>query len=1394
MNKNIRFGIFPLISGYMQLFFIVFFFLMMVLVPSASACTLTCYVDDDGTGDYNVDHSYDEAEINAAIDNVALYATAGNPGTVILNYTATGYSIYNSINMNHNYVSLIGENQGVRFEVAKSSPIVYSSVIFDAYYLKLKNITIDGNYLENGWPGGAGLRRELYLKENRLVDGVHDIIIENIIGMSTSDDLIYGQGYNITIKNIQCSNVRHSCIFGTYAKYQTYGGITAVANWTVTDIYCTNLGNACFRTLSMNGVYVKNLTSVWTSGYTEFAIEIWSGDTGSYINQNHYYENITSIGDDIQAIIIQSDPSLNTYFRNRNFTFKNVMIDCVETSYNPSCRANSAGTYDGGSNDRPGAVRIQGATDVVIDGFTILNASIGIRFANYVNLPANITIKNSILTNNTVAIAQIRGNTNHNWNINYNDLWNNGAITSGYVTLDSANIYSDPYLAMSGSFSNINKYRLKSQYGRWTGTAWTNDAVMSPAIDAGDPASDYSKEPAGNGNRINLGAYGNTIYSSKSASGNYGISGYVHDNNGDLLSGVVVTDGANSSDTDNYGLYNVRGLYNGTYNFSYSKAGFNTGYFEVTITGASISKANMTIYDTTAPSVTGLTATKTNSTAVTLSYDATGSWYKIYRDGELKATTRGNSWIDTNVSVDNTYQYNVSANDTYGNQGSNSSVKITIYPHTVANLTPLIDTAIKSGQPNMSRGSSIWIDLGKLAGNTNGNYRGLLYFDVSTIPSSAKINSALLTMAWEGGNRNQTTVISVYRPFSSWDAYASWNNRQNSVSWKTPGGDWIDKNGVSYGSSPYAEVTYPVGSTTDANINVTSIVQEYVNGKYPNTGLFLKANEIENTYISFHSSEASNTGQRPKLTINYTNAGENPSNPAPSITSLSPPSLTPQYPINTSASFNVTVDQQVTNKWLVDNILQSEISQSYTKIWSFADAGDHNITYSGENANGTVTTTWIVTVQHGITVPSAPQNLVAIPGNNRVDLSWQIPSSDGDAPITNYKIYRNGYLAATLGNILTYTDNNLTSGMEYSYQVSAINSAGEGAKSNQFNAIPSLNTVVNLTVINDTSIKSGQPNSTRGSSTWIDLGRLSGSTYGSYRGILYFDVSTIPSSAKINSAILTLTWEGANRNQSTVISVHRPSSTWDAQYASWNNSQSNVSWTTHGGDWIDKNGVAYGPSPYAEVTYPVGSTTDAILNVTSIIQEYVNGNYPNTGLFLKANEIENTYISFYSSEALNASQRPKLTIDYTTGDMPSYPAPSINTFSPSSLIPQYPINTSSSFTVTIDQSVSNTWYSDGIKQDTSTQTWINNWSLSGQHNVTYVGSNSNGSVSVTWNVSVISTSLYDVNLDGSVDIADLKVIKEHLSEVTSVPYPRYDVNADGKVDILDLTLVSINFK
>src|SRR5438034_762887 len=92
--------------------------------------------------------------------------------------------------------------------------------------------------------------------------------------------------------------------------------------------------------------------------------------------------------------------------------------------------------------------------------------------------------------------------------------------------------------------------------------------------------------------------------------------------------------------------------------------------------------------------------------------------------------------------------------------------------------------------------------------------------------------------------------------------------------------------------------------------------------------------------------------------------------------------------------------------------------------------------------------------------PGAPQGLGATAGDATVTLTWSAPSSNGGSPITNYRIYRgtssNGEtLLATIGNVLTYSDTSVTNGVTYYYQVSAVNGAGEGPRSNEASATPS---------------------------------------------------------------------------------------------------------------------------------------------------------------------------------------------------------------------------------------------------------------------------------------------------------------------------------------------------
>lgn len=96
------------------------------------------------------------------------------------------------------------------------------------------------------------------------------------------------------------------------------------------------------------------------------------------------------------------------------------------------------------------------------------------------------------------------------------------------------------------------------------------------------------------------------------------------------------------------------------------------------------------------------------------------------------------------------------------------------------------------------------------------------------------------------------------------------------------------------------------------------------------------------------------------------------------------------------------------------------------------------------NTWSTVYTTSLV-VQAGSTAPTAPQNLTAVAGNTTAALSWAAPLSNGGSAITGYKVYKNSILLTTVAG-LSYTATGLTNGTQYGFEVSAVNSIGEGPR------------------------------------------------------------------------------------------------------------------------------------------------------------------------------------------------------------------------------------------------------------------------------------------------------------------------------------------------------------
>ncbi len=79
-------------------------------------------------------------------------------------------------------------------------------------------------------------------------------------------------------------------------------------------------------------------------------------------------------------------------------------------------------------------------------------------------------------------------------------------------------------------------------------------------------------------------------------------------------------------------------------------------------------------------------------------------------------------------------------------------------------------------------------------------------------------------------------------------------------------------------------------------------------------------------------------------------------------------------------------------------------------------------------------------------IPTAPQSVTAEPGDGSVTINWSPPPLVEGAPVTGYRILNTVTGTAVLlgGSALSHTFTGLTNGISYSFQISAINSSGNG--------------------------------------------------------------------------------------------------------------------------------------------------------------------------------------------------------------------------------------------------------------------------------------------------------------------------------------------------------------
>lgn len=254
--------------------------------------------------------------------------------------------------------------------------------------------------------------------------------------------------------------------------------------------------------------------TVYSNTATVFGGGIDCSYSSPSITGNRVYSNSAPYGGGIMCSYSTARVTGNTIYLN-TASVEGGGIDCSHLSPSSSGNTITGNVIADNTTAGPGGGVCCASSSASIASNTISGNGAMYGGGVYCNGSA-VTLTNSIVvfssTGGGVHLEAGNTPTIRYCNVYGNTLGSYVGMTD--VTGANGNLSVDPLFADRGA----RDFRLMSQGGRWNDTGWVVDALNSPCIDAGDPASAFDLEPALNGGRINMGYDGNTLYASKTGS------------------------------------------------------------------------------------------------------------------------------------------------------------------------------------------------------------------------------------------------------------------------------------------------------------------------------------------------------------------------------------------------------------------------------------------------------------------------------------------------------------------------------------------------------------------------------------------------------------------------------------------------------------------------------------------------------------------------------------------------------------------------------------------------------------------------------------------------------------------------------------------------------------
>ncbi len=457
--------------------------------------------------------------------------------------------------------------------------------------------------------------------------------------------------------------------------------------------------------------------------------------------------------------------------------------------------------------------------------------------------------------------------------------------------------------------------------------------------------------------------------------------------------------------------------------------------------------------DTIDPSTpTGLAAAAASPSQINLSWSAstddvavTGN--RVYRNSVLLATLGDvNTYQDTTVSASTTYSYTVLAFDGSGNASSQSPAAIASTPATVDTIPPLTPTGLAAVAV-----SAFEVGLSWSASTDNVAVTGY---------SVVRNGQPLVTLG------NVTTYQDT--PVFAGNTYI-YTIRA------------LDGAGNASGASAAASATTPsipdtTAPTNPGNLNGNAVSPSQIDlswaastDNFQVVGYRVYRNGALVNSVLGNVTTFQDTGLTPSTTYSYNvdaiDAASNVSGlstPAIVTTPATPDTIAPSTPASLTASavsasrinlsWSASTDDVGVTGYRVfrDGTLLTTLG-NVTTFQNTGLAASTTYNYAVRALDGAGNASGLSTLAAAMTQAAVDTSAPTTPGgltanaisSSRINLSW-LPSTDF-VGVTGYRVYRNSVFVIALGNVTTFSDNGLTASTTYSYNVDAIDAAGNAS-------------------------------------------------------------------------------------------------------------------------------------------------------------------------------------------------------------------------------------------------------------------------------------------------------------------------------------------------------------